>query len=114
MSTLDHQKQNLPSKPKFGDPCNGCGYCCTQEPCELAQEFLGCTVGSCVALETRDGRTVCGLVRNPQGYLYQAAHPHASVPLLDEPPLAETATLYLSRQIATTLGIGLGCDAADE
>lgn len=79
----------------------------------MAQEFLGCTAGPCVALETRDGRTACGLVRNPLGYLYHAVHPQANVPL-DELPLAEAATIDLSRQIATTLGIGLGCDAADE
>lgn len=66
-----------------------------------------------MALETRDGRTACGFVRNPLGYLYQAVHPHATVPL-DEPPLADAATIDLSRQIATTLGIGLGCDSADD
>lgn len=105
--------QALPDKPKFGDPCNGCGYCCTVQPCQLAEEFLRCSTGPCVALEVRDDRTLCGLARNPLGYLFKAAHPSANVPLLDEPPAIEVA-VDLSRQISSTLGIGLGCDAADD
>lgn len=99
-------------KPNFGEPCNGCGYCCTVEPCKLAQEFLHCTEGPCVALEARDGRTVCGLVRNPLGYIFKAAHPDADVPLLNAPPDCE-ASRQLSADLAQALGIGKGCDADD-
>lgn len=99
-------------KPDFGSPCNGCGYCCATEPCMLAQDFLKCTSGPCVALEVKDGRTLCGLVRNPLGYLFKAAHPDADVPL-DDAPDSEAAH-QLSVQLATSLGLGKGCDADDD
>lgn len=69
--------------------------------------------GPCVALETRDGKSSCGLVRNPLGYLFKAAHPEAEVPVLDAAPLLEDG-LRLSRQIAEALGVGRGCDASDD
>lgn len=100
-------------KPAFSTPCNGCSYCCTVEPCKLAQEFLNCTTGPCVALEAEDGKSKCGLVRNPIGYLFKAAHPDAEVPLLDAAPNVE-AGHAMSVQIATVLGLGMGCDAEDD
>lgn len=100
-------------KPRFGQPCNGCGYCCTAEPCGLAQEFLKCFTGPCVALERQGDRTGCGLVGNPLGYLFKAAHPDADVPLLDA-PLACEATDQLSAEMAGALGIGKGCDSDDD
>src|ERR1700693_525640 len=100
-------------KPKFGESCNGCGYCCNAQPCMLAQEFLKCTAGPCVALEIRDGRAICGLVRNPLGYLFKAAHPEAIVPVLDAPLDVEESRL-LSVDIAAALGVGVGCDAVDD
>ncbi len=103
----------LPRKPRFGEPCNGCGYCCTVAPCLLAQDFLNCATGPCVALEFREGKTACGLVRNPLGYLFQAAHPDQASPILDaasDIPAAER----LSAELAAALGIGLGCDADDD
>jgi hypothetical protein len=100
-------------KPRFGEPCNGCGYCCTMQPCALAEEFLKCTTGPCVALERDGDRTGCGLVRNPLGYLFKAAHPQADVPVLDA-PLATQAGSELSADMARALGIGLGCDSDDD
>lgn len=105
--------QTAPKKPKFGEQCNGCGYCCTVQPCQLANEFLHCTTGPCVALEVEGNRAICGLARNPLGYLFKAAHPDASVPVLDAPPAVEMAK-ELSDKIASALGIGLGCDAEDD
>lgn len=101
------------SKPKIGLPCNGCGYCCTVEPCSLASEFLHCEKGPCVALETRDGKFSCGLVRNPLGYLFKAAHPDVDVQVLDAAPQIEEA-VRLSRNIAEALGVGRGCDSLDD
>ena len=106
------QPLTLP-KPRFGKPCNGCDYCCTAEPCGLAQEFLKCFTGPCVALERQGERTGCGLVRNPLGYLFKAAHPEADVPLLDA-PLPGEASSELSADMARALGIGKGCDADDD
>ena len=100
-------------KPKFGEPCNGCGYCCNTEPCELAKEVLHCMTGPCVALEARDGRAICGLVRNPLGYLFKAAHPEADVPVLEAAPDIR-AGAQLSSDLAAALGIGMGCDSDDD
>lgn len=103
----------LPSKPIFGEPCNGCGYCCTMEPCQLAQDFLGCTTGPCVALEYQAERTICGLVRNPLGYIFKAAHPDENVPVLEAAPASE-ASNQLSADLAAALGVGRGCDSDDD
>ena len=100
-------------KPKFGDSCNGCGYCCTAEPCKLAQEYLQCTTGPCTALERRNGKLICGLVRNPLAYIFQAAHPDTTVPVLDDAPDLP-AGKELSASFAAALGIGKGCDSDDD
>lgn len=100
-------------KPTFGQACNGCGYCCTVQPCQLAREFLNCHTGPCVALETQQERHICGLVRNPLAYLYKVMNPMADVPLLDPPPPSESAA-RLSADIASALGLGMGCDADDD
>lgn len=100
-------------KPKLGEACNGCGHCCTAQPCLLAQEFLGCMQGPCVALESRDGKNTCGLVRNPLGYLFKAGNPATQGPSLQEPPSIE-ASHRLSTEFAGALGLGMGCDADDD
>jgi len=90
--------QALRMKPRFGEPCNGCGFCCIQEPCDLAREFLDCRIGPCRALEYEDGRTYCGLLRRPIHYIAGIA---------DNPALSGP----LQARIAFTLAIGSGCDA---
>lgn len=87
-------------KPRFGAPCNGCGMCCTVQPCKLAQEFLSCTVGPCVALESEGERKVCGLVKRPAWYMFGEDIP-------------EKDTGWFSVMLANALGIGMGCDADD-
>jgi hypothetical protein len=89
------------TKPARTASCNGCGYCCTTEPCGLAAELLKCTTGPCVALEVESGRTFCGLVRRPVHYLLKR----------DVSPAVSGA---LSVDVAAMLGLGLGCDAADD
>lgn len=69
--------------------------------------------GPCLALEVSDGQTRCGLVRNPLGYLFKAAHPDADVPLLAEPPDLQEGH-QLSVRFANALGLGMGCDADDD
>jgi hypothetical protein len=89
-------------KPKFGEKCNGCGMCCTVEPCLIAQTLLNCHEGPCVALETEtDGRKTCGMVKRPAHYMFNE----------DAPP---SATGEFQVMIANMLGIGRGCDAADD
>lgn len=79
----------------------------------LAQEFLHCDSGPCVALETAEGKAICGLVRNPLGYLYKAAHPEAEVSVLDAAPNIQKGH-EISVEFAAALGFGKGCDAADD
>lgn len=100
-------------KPVLGAPCNGCGYCCTAQPCQLAQEYLHCMAGPCVALEVQEGRAICGLVRNPIGYLFKATHPHAEVSVLDA-SCGSAVAKTLSDEISAALGVGRGCDADDD
>lgn len=109
---VDTQQIKL-SKPKLGEACNGCGYCCSIQPCVLAEEFLNCTTGPCVALEKSVGKFICGLVRNPLGYLFKASHPECDVAALEDPPALEEG-YQLSVNIASALGVGRGCDAADD
>lgn len=104
--------QTAPRKPRFGEPCNGCGYCCTLHPCLLAQELLNCTTGPCVALEAQDERSICGLVRNPLAYLFKVAHPDADMSLLDAASNIE-AGKELANDLAAALGVGMGCDSDD-
>ena len=87
-------------KPRKGDNCNGCGMCCTVEPCGLARELLQCREGPCVALEREAGRTFCGLVRRPVHY-----------PLNQDAPPSATGALQV--HLASMLGIGRGCDSDD-
>jgi hypothetical protein len=57
-------------KPKFGQPCNRCGFCCQEEACVLSREFLHSDIAPCIALEIEpDGRFSCGLLKRPSHYL---------------------------------------------
>lgn len=79
-----------PRKPAYGAACNGCGLCCVAVPCSLAMAFIDqCDEAKpCPALEWADGRSWCGLIRNPAKYVKpilwlaiggKAAHFSASV-----------------------------------
>lgn len=83
------------AKPDFGQKCNNCGYCCTESPCELANEFIKQFKGPCRELETMpDGRKLCGLVQNPVFYLF------------NERVASNETTRFLSTTFAGALGIG--------
>lgn len=101
------------AKPKRGEPCNSCGYCCSVQPCQLAIELLGCSTAPCCALEQTASGLICGLVRNPLGYLFHAAHPGQSNPAQDPAPNSP-AGHQLSVELAAVLGIGAGCDSDDD
>ena len=86
------------AKPPHGAPCNGCGLCCMQEPCELSKHVFRIQRGRCPALEPNPeqrGRFVCGLVVHPRSY--------RSVKTEDLQPLKDATALII--------GAGLGCDA---
>ncbi len=95
MIALLPMAQSAPVKPKAGQPCNGCGVCCAEEPCHVIRDFAHVTEGPCPAMEWEAGRFYCGLIRQPSKYL-------GTVPEGDNP---------LGRQIAECLGAGRGCDS---
>jgi hypothetical protein len=89
-------------KPRYGDPCNGCGLCCRLEICgegETALAALGIYDGPaagppCFFLVEMGGLYRCRLV------LTEAAN-------LDKLPSREP-------RIARSLGIGEGCTMPDD
>ena len=62
------------TKPKKGQPSNGCGACCIAEVCGAMDEFMNQglvprSAAPCPALVTRDGRFWCGLVVDPMRFI---------------------------------------------
>lgn len=96
----------LPMKPRAGEPCNGCGWCCATEPCGLAVKYLGAAKGPCPALEWADGRTWCGMVRRPLYHLREVG---------GVPEVYAAANEVLGRTMAAVLGgVGGACDSEDD
>lgn len=79
---------DLPVKPPFASPCNGCGLCCQLELCVVGKLMFPLEEAPCPALVKRDGRTFCAVV------------------------LMEKQT-GVDPLVARTLGIGHGCSMAD-
>ena len=57
--TLAHE-----TKPKMGEPCNHCGYCCLTEVCVVGQEITGKTIAPCDLLVSEGDKHHCKLVLN--------------------------------------------------
>lgn len=65
----------IASKPRYGEPCNGCGACCATSQCIVSEAVFG-TIGkdnspwgvTCPAFEPDGKETKCGIVRNPIAY----------------------------------------------
>lgn len=80
------------NKPKFLEPCNGCGLCCQLEVCALGLDMLGNnTPAPCPLIRARDGRFFCG-----------------AVDMADEMGAEQGAAIRF------ILGVGIGCDAEIE
>ena len=81
----------LPSKPRSGEACNGCGLCCAMELCVAGEIAFPGAKAPCPGLKiTPDGtRTYCQLV------MVEKAH-------------------NLQPMLQTALGIGVGCTMPDE
>lgn len=91
-----------PEKPRFGEPCNGCGYCCAIQPCAIAQDHLEAgDVGPCPALlfDHQDDRFRCGMVVSPTRFMGLPPDPFTD--------------LALGGLFAAQLAVGWGCDAED-
>ena len=81
-----------PEKPKFGEPCNGCGFCCAAEVCVVGKAMHGDDCPApCPSMEWVGGRFGCGLVR-----------------------LAESCGPNAGLLLRMMLGIGKGCSMPDE
>ena len=86
----------IPSKPPHGQPCNGCGLCCTHERCPLAARIFGAG-DQCPALETQGVSFVCGLVEHPDRYTPDR--------------VAQYGQDAVGAAAAILIGAGHGCDA---
>lgn len=80
----------------FSKPCTHCGICCKSEPCPIAVWTMGQTKGSCRALEKNGDIYLCGMMMEPSQY----------VDLGDK---QEWKDRFLSQQIKSILGAGMGC-----
>lgn len=87
-----------PAYPGFGNPCNGCGQCCIERPCDLARDLAGVFEAPCPCLIDQGDRKSCGLV----------VEPHKHIPALSGKPWAAD---FVGGMISQALGIGRGCDA---
>lgn len=95
--TLPIIESHAPPKPKKGQPCNGCGFCCAAELCDLAID-RGFQSAPCPAMEFFSGRFWCGLASNPMRYI---------------PGVKEFAVEAIRALVADGLGFGHGCDTDD-
>lgn len=60
-----------PAKPAVGAACNGCGLCCTAEPCPLGIVLSRRLSGACAALRWShpEQRYLCGALVTPSQWL---------------------------------------------
>ena len=85
-------------KPKFSEPCNGCGLCCAEELCDVAEDQFPGAQAPCPALEWSEGRAWCGLIRHPSRHMQ----------------LKFNADDILSPLFAQVIPINQGCGMEDE
>jgi len=86
---------DAPAKPSPASACNGCGVCCSAEPCPLGCWLSRRRQGACVALtwNSHDRRYECGALAQPGHWL----------PWLPE---------ALARRLAHRwIAAGIGCDS---
>jgi len=74
-----HLHAGAPAKPPFGALCNGCGVCCTTEPCPLGMLLSARRRGACDALrwDEAGSRYACGAVTAPAAVLPAVLRPLA-------------------------------------
>jgi hypothetical protein len=88
-----------PAKPAESAPCNGCGVCCSAEPCPIGVLVSGRRTGACAALSW-----------NPDAGLYRCgllAAPRTVLPWLPR-PLAPLVSRLARRWISAASG----CDSS--
>ncbi len=92
-----------PPKPAWGQPCNGCGVCCLQEPCPVGALLSRRRHGACDALRwsAPDARYHCGLLSQPREVLPRLLRPLAA-------PISRAARRWIAA------GVGCDCDTEGE
>jgi hypothetical protein len=92
-----HLHPAAPAKPPAGQPCNGCGVCCTLSTCPVARLRFLQAHGPCPALvwDAEVHRYRCGLLSEPARHLRGL------------PALAEPLTRRLMHR---WIAAGRGCD----
>ena len=95
--TVIHLQPLAPAKPEAGAACNGCGVCCTWQPCPLGALVSGRRSGACDALRWDNTALQyrCAMVSDPQ----------ARWPRLPGPPAR-----WLQRLARRGIAAGAGCD----
>lgn len=84
-------EQKAPMKPRFGETCNGCGYCCAAEVCEVGHVLFGKDCPApCPGMQFRDGRFLCHAVE-----------------------LADGIGAEYGAYLRLRMGVGRGCDSDD-
>jgi hypothetical protein len=88
-----------PSKPAFGSPCNGCGRCCEEELCSVAEGVFEQRRGPCPALllDVVTKRSLCGLMIHPEMFAPEATDRYGRKDM--------------GQAVALLVGVGHGCDA---
>jgi len=99
----------IPSKPKSGSSCNGCGVCCIAETCAVGLEAFGLSHQVCPALYWEENRFYCGLMTRPFEYIQ---------PEMDGSYLSKAIHGFGEELSASyyqdLIGAAKGCDSADE
>ena len=94
-----------PPKPRFTEPCNGCGACCNAATCDVGVQFLNAPQQApCPALEWDGTKYRCGLITNP-------AH-HMGLPRFGHKHDTELSE-YLGKGFAILIASGQGCGMDD-
>jgi hypothetical protein len=95
-----------PRKPPEGAPCNGCGVCCTVQPCPLGMVLSRRRTGTCAALRW-DGPTAlyrCGALAEPRTVVTEALGRRGAW-------LARPIAAVLKRLARRWIAAGQGCDS---
>ena len=94
LNRITHLPPVILQRPRYGEACNGCGLCCSLEPCGIAKARHGDIPGPCPELVYDAGRYRCRLV-------------------LMETLATEMGLIPGEFQALVTeaLGIGKGCDS---
>lgn len=102
-----HIEPQAPTKPAWGQPCNGCGVCCLARPCPLGMLLSRRRHGACAALRWQAPMYRCGALTEPDAVLAQALP--AALRWLRAP------LQWLLRQLARRwIAAGWGCDCSLE